>query len=440
MEKTEFIITDAGVLTKYQGKSEDVVVPEGVKVIARSAFELDEETRMRWEYLGEDGSTIKSILLPSSLECIEEKSFATHSNLEKVDFVDYDNSHLVRIGREAFASCESLREIRLPNSLLKIDSAVFAFCSSLQEIIIPDSVLELGDSYPVFPIGVFTGCKELRNVHLSKGLLVIEAETFMNCKSLGSVELPKSLKRIEAGAFGYCYNLSEISLPSSLEEIGERAFGGCLNLSVLNLPDSLQHIDFEAFYLCNLDIQINGALLETLGKNYFVMVGEEYEIDENHVLVNYKGRNETLIIPKGVVAIADGAMVDVLPSEVLIPETVTKIGSGAFAGNYFLREIIIPDSVTEIGAGAFERCVHLSKVKLSNNLIRLEDGVFADNVLGRIRELVIPRSIKSIGEDVFSNLESVWIHTSQEVELRVLFERYGAVVKVYEDEKEIEDL
>lgn len=77
MEKLEFKITDTGVLMRYQGSSENIVVPEGVKVIGKLAFNKV-RAGVRWCRM------IKSITLPQSLESIEKKSFLECTNLERV--------------------------------------------------------------------------------------------------------------------------------------------------------------------------------------------------------------------------------------------------------------------------------------------------------------------------------------------------------------------
>ena len=65
-----------------------------------------------------------------------------------------------------------------------------------------------------------------------------------------------------------------------------------------------------------------------------------------------------------------------------IPDTVEKIGSCAFGsgmGNTFqnLKEIIIPSSVTSLGTTAFQRCTNLSSITIPSSVSNMGIGVFA---------------------------------------------------------------
>ena len=92
-------------------------------------------------------------------------------------------------------------------------------------------------------------------------------------------------------------------------------------------------------------------------------------------------------------------------TSIVIPDSVTSIGSSAFSGCKSLAEIDIPDSVTEIGSHAFSGCTSLSKVKLSKNLTGINWGVFSDCT--SLTEIDIPDSVTSIGESAFSGCASL---------------------------------
>lgn len=52
------------------------------------------------------------------------------------------------------------------------------------------------------------------------------------------------------------------------------------------------------------------------------------------------------------------------------------------------RDFFIPDSVLTIGEMAFKSCIRLRKVKLSNNIVSISAGVFANCIENE--KLVIP--------------------------------------------------
>ena len=99
--------------------------------------------------------------------------------------------------------------------------------------------------------------------------------------------------------------------------------------------------------------------------------------------------------------IPDGAFKDtkINSYNIKIPNTVTSIGSYAFANTLICGSLIIPNSVTEIKEGAFENCKKLSSLTLPSNLKRIENIVFKS--CGFSGSLTIPNSVTEIGHHAF---------------------------------------
>lgn len=112
--ESDFIIDSKGVLTRYVGCEEEVVIPEGVKKIGESAFVYY--------------SSIKKVILPSTLTQIENSAFQFCENLEEV----VCSKKISKIGIEAFFGCHKLRTINLPEKLKKIGEQAFKNCWSLK--------------------------------------------------------------------------------------------------------------------------------------------------------------------------------------------------------------------------------------------------------------------------------------------------------------------
>ncbi|MBQ8759330.1 MAG: leucine-rich repeat domain-containing protein, partial [Clostridia bacterium] len=71
------------------------------------------------------------------------------------------------------------------------------------------------------------------------------------------------------------------------------------------------------------------------------------------------------------------------------------IEDGAFAGNTDITSVVIPDTVTAIGTGAFQGCTALKSVTLPASLEKINDFTF--NGCSSLEELNIPEGVESVG-------------------------------------------
>jgi len=97
----------------------------------------------------------------------------------------------------------------------------------------------------------------------------------------------------------------------------------------------------------------------------------------------------------------------------VIPDSVTKIGMGAFVGCNNITSITIPDSVTFIDDGAFADCINLTSIKIPNSVTKIGLGAF--DSCSSITSITIPDSITFIDDVVFAyciNLMSITIPNS----------------------------
>lgn len=107
--------------------AESVVIPEGVKLIPKSAFKGKPVKRIQFPesllWIGKEafsGTALEEVLLPPSVQFLQEKTFA---------------------------DCKQLRNVILPAELLGIGENVFKNCPLLTSADIPESVCYLDKSY-----------------------------------------------------------------------------------------------------------------------------------------------------------------------------------------------------------------------------------------------------------------------------------------------------
>ena len=90
---------------------------------------------------------------------------------------------------EFCASCTSLVEVHLPETVTRIGTSAFSSCQSLTSLFLPDGVKEIGAS-------AFYGCSSLRDLTLGNGVTNIGASAFYSCRSLTFLELPPSVASV----------------------------------------------------------------------------------------------------------------------------------------------------------------------------------------------------------------------------------------------------
>ncbi|MBR3277918.1 MAG: leucine-rich repeat protein [Lachnospiraceae bacterium] len=125
----------------------------------------------------------------------------------------------------------------------------------------------------------------------------------------------------------------------------------------------------------------------------------EFDIDENGVLVKYRGYGSDVVIPDGVTRVGDSAFEDCGLLRVTIPNSVTSIGDSAFKDCCLLDKVTIPNSVTSIGEYAFYGCEGLTSVTIGNSVTSI--GRYAFYYCFTLKNVTIPDSVTSIEEHAF---------------------------------------
>ena len=206
--------------------------------------------------------------------------FNSNEDLTKGTKLVIDNS-ITKIGTAAFADCENLEFIIIPESVISIGESSFE-CSGITSIVIPNSVTTIG-------YGAFNSCENLTEVVLSNKVTKIEDETFSNCLNLEKVEFQKGLTVIGANAFNYS-GLENIVLPETVSIVGEGAFSGNENLASVTIPKSVSSIGKYAFYYDEKLATINytGSETEwnaiTFGEDWNYGFPQDNKINYNYVI------------------------------------------------------------------------------------------------------------------------------------------------------------
>lgn len=209
-------------------------------------------------------------------------------------------------------------------------------------------------------------------------VVYIEDDAFQNNTNIEEVLLPNSVNQIDSDAFCGCTSLKKINIPENVSKIYSNTFEGCAELVSIIIPKKVDYLGREAFLDC---VKLTLITFESeycqIQEDVFYNTG--YYNDKSnwdngvlyigkHLFSADKALSGVCAIKEGTISIADEAFYKCEQiTEILIPDSVVRVGSHAFKGCKF-KSIVIPDSVTEIGSGAFYGCRMLKSIKFSSNI------------------------------------------------------------------------
>ncbi len=152
-------------------------------------------------------------------------------------------STITSIGNNAFASCNKLTSINLPEGLTTIGDYCFS-SSNITEIVIPNSVTTIGWS-------AFQGSK-IRHLTIPSSVTTMGGyEQFSGCTNLVSIDLSQCSAYIPSwNDFGGCTSLTTVKLPSNLTSLPYAMFNGCTSLKSFTIPSSVTSIGRPPFHNC----------------------------------------------------------------------------------------------------------------------------------------------------------------------------------------------
>jgi hypothetical protein len=300
-------------ITRYTGSGGAVIIPEAIDGLS--------VVSIGWAF--HHNSTITSVTIPDSVLSIEDGHMGAGAG-------DRDAG--------AFMGCSSLTNVVIGNGVKRIGTYAFYYCRNLTTIAMGGNVSAIGKA-------AFASCTELTELTLPESVTMIEAGAFYECSSLADISLGTNLRDIGTNAFYACTNLAEIILPGSVTNIAAGAFCNCASLTSFAIPNSVTFLGSAALGGCSKLARIE---VDPLNAAYSSLDGVLFD-KLLSTLIHYPPAKPG--------------------SSLSIPNTVTRIESGAVKACTGLTEVTIPDSVTHIGGGAFEGCTGLPSLAIPGSVI-----------------------------------------------------------------------
>jgi hypothetical protein len=375
----------------------------------------------------------------------DRKKAAIPDKIEKVP--------VTAIGDRAFADKTLLKEVTIPSGVREVSATAFEDAPAIQKVtahkrnprflsvsgILYDRESLAQVYYPAakrdFDYILLNKDPDSADSDAGEPVYALSVSGYKGAETL--ITIPDTVQGypvtgIADRAFAGLDFLKRVKLPQYLDTVGEDVFEKCLRLETFTLPSR------NTNYVINerdlYDTRTGKLVWYPEAQGYFQYKTVDMEGISYIVITGAGTAKKKAAIPSKlngvrVSEIASGAFENnPALTEIIIADSVFKMGASAFAfnaklaqvtlGNSFttiparafyecaaLQEIVIPRSVTTISANAFSDCTALKTVTLGGRLESLENSAFSG--CSALTEIVIPERVSVIGENAFAGCRSL---------------------------------
>ena len=365
---------------------------------------------------------------------------------------------ITEINEKTFKNCYSLKSLVVPNSVIKINKGAFSGCSSLEKMELPfigraDGSINVsseetkfgyifGDEYydgaqksiqitnlwsdPVSTVtyyvpmslkdirvdhGViywlaFSDCDYITKLTIGGDVKEFGGHLFYNSESLTDLIIEEGIKQVFSDSFRNCLNLKNITLPKSI-----KSFGSCIFYNCPKISNIYYHGDIESW--CNISLNGNYGYLRNFDNFYMYQDGDYQLIEE-------------IIIPDSIDKIGNYQFYGFKQlKKIVIPGHINTIGSFSFQDNNFLEEVYFDGTLkdwceVEFGHGNAQPMAYAKDLYLRNDLgewyllteVVLSEGTeiinnYTFEGVDNLEEITLPSTIKTIGNFAFNKCQTL---------------------------------
>lgn len=324
------------------GKTTSTSAPYGYTIVTQFNYDLSHSNKTNHTYMFP--ASLKNITVTGGY--IAEYAFAGLSQLESIKIERLSSTNANAIADYAFSGCTGLKELVVPSDVTTYGTHLVEDCTSLEKLTMPAGFLKLTDFYKTIVEVSFNGGTELdladfgSQTTYEKLTDVYLGDTITTIKSTN--EWASSITTTNG------YNLHVDTLADYLSidfQIGilknaKLVVGGVAIEGEYTFPETVTAIPAKAFYNYQYFTKVTiPSTVQTIGASAFEYIGtEECKVD---VVIN------------GVKTISESAFKSQYIQSVTLTEGIETIGAEAF---YLvpLTEVVIPKSIKSIGSSAFD--------------------------------------------------------------------------------------
>ena len=257
------------------------------------------------------------------------------------------------INVSAFNGCSKIVNFQIPNTLSTIPNGMLDQCDNINSIIIPPGVVvdtssDIGNDNTIYNVTIDISANDSTNLtrlDISSAIHeYIDTNNFQTLLDKNAVKFHINIASGPTTIPDYAFsqldtiifnNIVEINIPDSVTAIGNYAFG------------HVHKIDAEQYY--------------TYSKSPYKQSSElprKIDIDYNKLFEDVPTFKAPFI------------------NSIILPDTLTSIGEGAFCNNIYLTNINLPQSLETLGEKSFYGCWNLESMTIPNSVSNVDDSAF----------------------------------------------------------------
>ena len=275
-------------------------------------------------------SALLTVVIPEGVTTISQYGFKT-PDVKQNPFSPIISitlpSTLTTIGPQAFYGCNSLKELIIPEGVSAIPKEMAYYATSLDTVVFPSTIVSIGE-------GAFRSAGLANGVVIPEGCTTIGKYAFKG-SGTPSVTVPSTLTNMDVDIFRGCPELTDVTCKSTV--IYDYMFADCPALKNITLENTVE-IKQRAFNVPSPD---------TL-------------------------KIETLVLPDTVTTIGDYAFPRNTLKELVLPASLTQIGTNTFYDSKALERVVVLG--TTIGKNMFSGCGALEELVLTEDFVTFGSG------------------------------------------------------------------
>lgn len=365
---------------------------------ALAIYHSDQTDMSSWNYENGELITIGEMcyrLDPANLVAAFAGISTTNAQIEDINIpscirVEGQTYAVVAIANAYRKTQSNVRRIQLPKTIRKVDDYGLAYYPNLSSVELPSGVTTMGNR-------VFYSSDKVRQIKMNSVLpptvtslslgnrvkVTIPRESFHAYRLAdawrdflligGDEGVTISTGRISAGDLGHVV----IDEAGYIQEVNKLIIDeGTMSADDWNTIRSMSNLT---------EIDLSGVTMTTLPSYIF----------------NNRWALDKVVLPHNLSRIEGDAFSNSGIREITLPETLTTLGSSAFASCDSLRSVTIPSQVSAIPSRCFEGCEKLQQVVLPSTITTIGENAF--DGCTSLSDVTLPASLTSLGQSAFSS-------------------------------------